>query len=189
MRANTRDARALLLGAVGVVAILVYSFVYAPLAGRWHKATSGRAKAEKRLELLQRLGDRNRTSQQRKAELAPLFMVGPDLQGSERYLPRLIDQLENLSGFDALQVERYDPVRAHPGEHYAPCSLTVVFHCKVDALQDFLYEVQQAKPILTVDRLSILPDKRQPGSLQVHMVVSGYLAQEKLLGEEGKAVG
>lgn len=188
MTLSARDAKAIGVGVVGVVLILGYIFGFAPLSDRWKKATDGLEEAEQKFELLDRVAYRAGAAEERKTELAPYFLPGQSLEATEAFLPLLIDALENLSAFDSLEIQRYDPVRTQPAEHYASCSLTVLFRCDLAGLQDFLYEVAQVEPMLTIDRLHISPDKREPGTLRVQLVVSVYIVEEDLLGDKG-AVG
>jgi Tfp pilus assembly protein PilO len=189
MKLTRRDKRVLAGGFLIAVGIVAWSFVLSPMQQRWTKAKKTLAADRSDLETLRRVAEEREAYGQERTEVLRMVYETPDLTASQRIVPSLINRVQGLGQSSGVSITRYEPLAPRVEDSYAVYSLTLTGQASLQELVEFLYDLQEQRPVITVSRLHIVP----PGAdakttdLSVELVVSTYAVQQ-VSDSDGEAV-
>lgn len=181
MKLSRRDRRTLILGAAALGAILAARFVLIPWVSGWSDARARIASeqeqlADMRSELSGVLGQHGRlVSKYGPAVSSPLA----DLETARVNLVKAAQDILKRNGFSATD---YKPqpirqLRKIPGARFVP--LQVRGKCNVEQLAKCLAAMRNSKTLVIVDQLSVTNNQKQPGQLEVTIVLATLADQRR----------
>jgi len=188
MKLSRRDKRVLAAGFLIAVGIVAWSFVLSPMQQRWHKARTMLQADRDDLEKLQRIADEGSQYARERERVLRMVRELPDLAASQWVVPALINEVQGLGQESGVTITRYEPLAAKIEESYASYSLTLSCQCSVAKLVEFLYDLQEHRPVIAVTRLHIVPPgpEAKTTDLSVELLLTTYAVQQvgESAGEE-----
>ena len=181
MKLTPRDRRAFVLGAAGLAAIALVSYVVLPMAERWQLARAqiedGRAR---RTRLQSDLGVLLRQRERLVEAYGPA--AGRPLEGAEQTRIAFLKAVQDLLRNAGLQEPNLQPqaprtVSELPGVQML--SVQAGGKCQLPQLAKCLAELRKADRLIVVDRLTATANPKQPGQLEVTLVLATLARQEK----------
>jgi hypothetical protein len=171
---SASDARALRLGGFGVAAILAVVLVGFPALNYWDGLNREVAETENRLRNIQReLEDAARATRTLET-LRDTARLHESRASENAQTARLREQLERLPAFRSLTVARMEDLPLRREEDYLRSGVSLQFSTKLNDLYRFLKEVEEARPALKVDRLTVSAATNDTARVEGQLVVVGF---------------
>ena len=174
MNLSSRDRRALVVGGVGLAAMLVMRFALIPWIDAW---MDHRAELVVGRERVDRVARQLRSVLRRRKRLAKAY--GPaanlppqDVEAAGLSLPKAALGVLNSNGFGTTEYLPQRPKRVQGIEGLRVVSLQVSGGCKLPQLTKCLSALRKTETLVMVDRLSVTSDPKKPGQLKVTMVLT-----------------
>jgi Tfp pilus assembly protein PilO len=189
MRLKPREKRVLALGLVAACGIVGWLYVVAPMQERWRRVTTRLATRQSDLENLRRAaGERTQYGDLRE-KIGSMVFETSDLEASQRVIPAFINQVEGLGQRRHIQITRYEPLPAKIEESYAVYSLRLTFRSSLPDLVEFLIDMQEARPIITVRRAHVTPPGPNAETLDftTELLLSTFAIERATEEQEGTA--
>ncbi|MAE65369.1 MAG: hypothetical protein CMJ18_13945 [Phycisphaeraceae bacterium] len=183
MNISARDRRAVLTGALLLVAIFVVRYAVMPWIDHWtdvraaidvdHRRLVDIERQTRRVELLDRQLDRTYGSAARR----PL----EDVPATQVAFHKTVKQVltEAGIGFERIDEQSVRPLKRVPGTVLV--ALQVRGRCKIDQLAKFLARTHQADMLILVERISASKRSDKPDQLDVVLVLT-TLAEKRPAG-------
>ena len=181
MTFSPRDRRAILLGAAGLLIILIARLAVIPWIDSWRAARREIAEARAQLDYTQHqvrriLGQRRRLEQiYGQAVSKPL----ENRQSALNRLTRVVQDVFKAGGFKATDYksQRCRSLPEVPGVEIVP--LQVRGKCKLPQLVKCLAAMRNAETLILVDWFSVANDEKKPGELEITMMLATLAEKEK----------
>ena len=157
MRLKPREKRVVALGLVGAFAIVGWMYVVSPMQERWRRVTDRLETRESELANLRRAAQGRGDYGAMREKIVSMVFETPELGASQRVIPALINQVEGLGQRQRIRITRYEPLPVKIEENYATYSLNLAFRSDLKGLVQFLKEIQEARPIISIRRAHITP--------------------------------
>lgn len=181
MKLTSRDKRAVVLGLAGLVLLGLVRWTVIPWAGDWADAR-GRIPASRA-----RLGDLQtkmaKVIQQRE-ELEETYgpSAGKALDNVENTRISLLNAVQGVVRSGGFQNPSYQPQPARaipevPGVQLVP--LQVTGKCQLPQLAKCLADIRKSDTLIVVDRVVANGNEKQPGQLEVTLLLATLARQEK----------
>ena len=181
MKFSAKDRRAIIFGAVGLGAILLVRLTVIPFLDSWATARQESNAHQAQLDDLNRklrrvLGQRQRL----------IRMYGPavklplaDVQTARVDLFQAAQDVLKSSGIKMTdyQPQRERLLREIPGVGLV--TLRIRGNCQLPQLAKCLYRMSEAKTLVIVERLTVTNNEKQPGKLEVIMVLATLAEMKK----------
>ena len=190
MKVSERDKRVLLLGLLAAAGIVGWTLVAQPMQQRWKRA-AGRLQGDRaELKKLERVAQGGRYYADRRRQVARSVVEVDDLEAAQRVIPVLINEVEDCGHRRRVQITRYDPLPPKVEETYAVYSLTLSAQSDLSGLVEFLKDLRETRPVVSIKRLHITPPgpTAKTQNLTVEMTLSTY-AIRKVGAKSGAATG
>jgi hypothetical protein len=173
MKLTTRDKRALVLGAGGLVLILIVHFVMIPFADGWTQTRDQIALKQKRVSNLESKISRVVGQRTRLTKAYGPAMKEP-LEGEQTARIHLFEAANDLksSGFKATAYNPQADKLVQGIPNVKLISLQVVGQCDLSKLTKMLVKIREAKTMVIVDRLIITNNEKSPGKLEVSVTLA-----------------
>jgi len=187
MKLTRRDKRVLAAGFLIAVSIVAWAFALSPMQQRWAKAQKALEADRTELDRLQRMADEQDDYGQERAEVLRMVYETPDLTAGQRVVPSLINRVQGVGQSCGVTITRYEPLTPKVEDSYATYSLTLTGQASLAELVEFLYDLQEQRPVITVARMHIVPPgpDAKTTDLAVELVVSAYAVQQVTESAEG----
>jgi hypothetical protein len=170
---SQKDMRALKLGAVGAVIILVFVFGSAAHE-RWTKAKTNGAVLRSKLDVI----NVDKAKRAGLMSIVPVFEM-PQVEEEQKFLFRdkLSEQL-NKAGIRSkpLQVQAG---RKSPQSGYSLLLVKCNATCKFDQLLDFLSRLNENPYLVGIEELKIKCDPKKRGEVELNLTVSTFAKKER----------
>lgn len=185
MKLKSREKRVVALGLIVAFGILGWLYVLSPMQERWKRVTTRLADRTSELANLRRAAQNQGQYGDVRQEIASMIFETPDLAASQRVVPAFINQVEGLGQRRRLQITRYEPLPAKIEDNYAVYSLSLSFRSDLAELVAFLEDIQDARPIINIRRLHVMPPgpNAETSELTIELLVSTF-AMERPAEEE-----
>lgn len=182
MKLSQRDKRTVMLGAAVLAGIVLVRLTFVPWLEGWMDARDRSAAARGELNDLQRhvskmLGQRGR--------LEPIYGAGvarplEDIQTARASLFQAAQDVLKANGFSPSDYAPQPPRPVKQVPRAVLVSLQVRGQCQLPQLASCLARLRDARTLVIVDRVSAVGNEKQPGQLEVTMVLT-------TLADEGRA--
>lgn len=187
MKLKSREKRVVVLGLLVALAIVGWLYVAAPMQQRWKRVTTRLEDQKSELANLRRAAQDQSYYGDVRQEMASSVFETPDLGASQRVVPAFINQVEGLGQRRRLQITRYEPLPAKVEDSYAVYSLSLSFRADLAELVAFLKDIQNARPIINIRRLHIVPPGAnvETSELTIELLLSTFAIERPVEGETG----
>ena len=190
MNLSPTDRRALVLGGAGLLLILVTRLLVMPWIDSWAAARASTADAD---EQMAAMAARLRSALVQRKWLARTYGPGvaKELQDQDAAQMSLYEGAQEVLKAAGLKATVYHPqaprpVRQLPGTSLV--SLQVSSKCALGQLLKLLAGLREAEILILVDRLSVTNSEREPGTLEVTLVLAA-LAETQTTPAAGRTHG
>ncbi len=173
---SENDRRALRFLAISLGAIGFLMVAGFPAMDYWQSLEDGiRAKEAKIREIDDGVKDAADAVQAMR-KLEEKATIYPDPHALNEQTPRMQIQVESLPAYARLAVSRVEGMTPRREESYQRSAVSLQFSGSLEALHDFLSELEAARPQLKVERLSITAstDETSKSKIQGSMVIASY---------------
>ena len=186
MKLSRRDKRVLAAGFLIAVGIVAWSFALSPMQQRWNTARTMLQADRDDLDKLRRIADEGNEYARERERVLRMVRELPDLAASQWVVPALINEVQGLGQESGVTITRYEPLAPKIEESYASYSLTLSCQCSVANLVEFLYDLQEHRPVIAVARLHIVPPgpEAKTPDLSVELLLTTYAVQQVGESEE-----
>jgi hypothetical protein len=169
MKLNEKDKRALKIGALLAVAILVFVFG-SKWRGRWAQARAKGAALSAKLDAI----DVNKARQKGLMSLVPAFEM-PEIEAEQKFLFRekLNDQLKK-AGINS-EVIQIQTARKSPLAGYKLLHLTCNAKCKFSQVLDLLTRLNENPYLVGIEEFKIKVDAKKRQEVQLNLTVSTFV--------------
>ena len=173
-RLNERDQRALRFGMVGAALVVLFMVVVLP-AMEYHDKLQKRLN-DARTELANAASDLADAADAQGAsrELEAVATLHRNPKDLNQQTARMLQQLGDCSAYQRINVRRLEGLALRSDDKFYRSSLSLQFSGTLQDLHLFLQQVQDSKPQLRVDRLSMATDPENPGRVQGQMIITGF---------------
>jgi hypothetical protein len=186
MKISPRERGTLLIGAVALAAILALRFLIFPWVDSWTDARQQIADCRKQVDeekarMVRAMNQRKRLE----GRYGPA--VGKPLAESTIAKEDLFNAAQKALKANGFQVGGYEPQRPRPAGKIAGVewlSLQVRGKCPEAQLSKCLAELRNADTLLIVERLSVTGDEKNPGNLDVTLLLATLAEQAKQAKQE-----
>lgn len=184
------ERRTLLIGALGILAALVlsYLFLISPLLDRLQSSAEERDQKEARLaqlrEEVRRLEDVRRNAPELERQLLELSKRIPE----QPEIPTFIVQVEEVaraSGVTQLSIEPGTPGAPETGGPYSVVPVTMTFEGTYEEMQDFLLRLQNLVRLVAVNEVSYEPAEEAGGAAGIERLLRVEVRAEIYFQPEG----
>jgi hypothetical protein len=182
MKLSWRDRRAVLVGAAALLAVFLVRYALIPWIHSW-QAARGRVAAA-RAELDDVRSTMQRLLRVRDRTLATYGQaVAKPLEDVEATRIAFLKTVQDVLRAGGVEYKSIDPqptkaLRELPGVEWVPCE--VKGSCQLAQLAKCLAELRKAEKLVIVDRITASGGEKEPGKLEVSLVLA-------TLAEQGKA--
>ncbi|BBL78921.1 hypothetical protein RxyAA322_07750 [Rubrobacter xylanophilus] len=156
------ERRTLLIGALGILAavVLSYLFLLSPLLDRLQSGVQEREQKEAQLarlrEEVRRLEDVRRNAPELERQLLELSRRIPERPEIPTFIVQ-VEEVARASGVTQLSVEPGTPGAPETGGPYSVVPVTMTFEGTYEEMQDFLLRMQNLVRLVTVNEVSYEP--------------------------------
>jgi len=193
MNLQGREQRAVRLGVMAAIAIVLYAFIIDPAWSAWSEVTDQLATVNAQITDAETAANAALTGRRVARELALAARLTNAQSPLNQHTALLTRQLQTLPSYADLRVQRLEAGRmlAEPEQGYARTSVSMLFACRMSELQAFLDELAAASPRLIVDQMMVTSDPKNPSQVDVRMVVFAFSVtvstSESTLPQEARA--
>jgi len=187
MRLKPREKRVVVLGLVGAFAIVGWMYVVSPMQERWKRVTDRLETRESELANLRRAAQGRGDYGVMREKIMSMVFETPELGASQRVIPALINQVESYGQRQRIRITRYEPLPVKIEENYAIYSLNLAFQSDLKGLVQFLKEIQEARPLISIRRAHITPPgpNAETPDFTVELLLSTFGIEHPAEPEEG----
>jgi hypothetical protein len=181
MNLSTRDRRAILIGGIGLAAVLLFNVLLLPWINDWLAARDQIAASrteltdlEQQLRVLVRLHDR----------LDDVYAGGgsqPLIRADDAQVrgPEIIRKVLTQGGLGVQNIKSLPVSQVRPVEDGVLVPFEAQGGCRVEQLVQFLSQMSKAEAILIIERLNVVNAAQDPGNLTINITLSMLAQQEK----------
>ena len=180
MKLTDRDRRAMTVGGICLVALLIVRFAVMPWVDQW-SAARDRA-ASLRVEL-SKLNDQSNDLQMLSRMLDKAYGEAPgkpleDVENTQIAFNKSVQEMLKAGGigFQSIKEQNPRPIKKIPNTWWV--SVEVDGKGKVDQLAKCLAAIRKTEQLIVVDRITAKNDQKKPGNLSLKLVL-GTLAYEE----------
>jgi Tfp pilus assembly protein PilO len=171
---SERDRKTLRLGGIGVVVILLLVFVGFPLMDRLEKAAQRAENARKEMRAIEASVTGAAEATQAMNRLRDHATTYSDRLELNEQTPRMLQQVGAVPGYSAIRVERLEALPLRNEDTYYRSAVSLQFSGTLRDLHRFLRGVEESKPSLVVEQLTLSAAAKDTSKVSGQMVIAGY---------------
>jgi hypothetical protein len=180
---SERDRKALRFGGIGVGIVAFLMLVGFPVMDYWDGLSKKVTTTQKELTAIQTSVEDAASASGTLKRLQEKATIHADAAGLNRQTAVMRAQIERLPGYRALEVQRVEDLPVREEENVFRSAVQLQFSGTLGDLQQVLEGMEDAKPALKVDTLSLQTQSKNPSRIDGTMVVSAYaVVQERTKG-------
>jgi len=178
MKLAPREQRAIRMGVIGAILIVIYILVVDPAWSRWTEVSQKLATVRSQIQQAKAGAASAVEEFQLRRELVDAARLASDATPLNEHTALLIQQVEQLPHYDELHVTRIEGLAAREEEDYVRTGVSLQFSGGLTALQGFLADLSAAHPTLIVDRMSLSTHSKNVNQVEGTMVIFGFSVPE-----------
>ena len=173
---SARDRRAIRLGAVAIVLILLYLIIGLPLVENWSQVRNELKAYQMKLNVI------NGSTAGSKAKITGLcqtvpFVELPEVEDVQRKLfwDKTYDQLKNAGVAVSSGPSYIASAKKKTTLGFGTLRLKFSGTCKYDQLVKFLSQLRENPYLVAIDEFSVKSDEKKPGQVNIDMIVETFV--------------